>query len=168
MFVIQPCKNIWEPNPLTLSGSHGFFEAKMPTVTNELEHGKAGEESWTVDPGATFIHNMCVFTCHGLSSNHRPYAIKIISIISYLWLSEIYHPNQLHYLHFSQPLVYEPAATAPQKKCYSLVFLHQRLLCTARKRDLSVTKLWFFGIGYLGSSEAYYHRKLVGHLLLHG
>ena len=53
-------------------------------------------------------------------------------------------PNQLHYLHFSQPLVYEPAATAPKKEVWFVVFPHQRLLCTARKRDLSVTKLWLW------------------------
>lgn len=37
-----------------------------------------------------------------------------------------------------------------------------------QKEILVLQSFDFFGIGYLGSSEAYYHRKLVGHMLLHG
>lgn len=143
----------------------------MQTVTNvglNMERPMKKYEQWTrVLPSSTNTCVLPVMDYHQIIDHMHPYAIKIISIIPYLWLSEIYHPKPTPLSPFlPASRVRTCSHSSQKKKCDSLCFPIKDCFVQLEK-EILVLQSFDFGIGYLGSNEAYYHRKLDGHLLLH-
>lgn len=120
-----------------------------------------------------YLHPLiCVFLpvmdYHQIIDHMHPYAIKIISIIPYLWLSEIYHPKPTPFLIISPSLSCTNLQPQLPKRSVIRCFFSIKDCSVQLQKEILVLQSFDFGIGYLGSSEAYYHRKLVGHMLLHG